>query len=126
MISGIHEQKYPYQSYQQSGFGTLTTPKERPQSYEYKENAYINTQAPSLFIPTTQDMEQAQRIAEINPFEGVKATGINKTSEKNYFTRPQNESRELENSDIRGSELGYHLDLQGIENKAWGKQELYV
>ena len=125
MISGIHEQKYPYQSYQPSGFGALTASKERAYGFEYKENASINTQVPS-FIPTTQDMEQAQRIAEINPFEGARAVGINKVSEKNYFTRPQNESRELENSDISGSELGYHLDLQGIENKAWGKQELYV
>ena len=74
-------------------------------------------------------MELAQKIAESgvssvsNPFS---VGAVEKTSETGFVTRPQNDSRELENSDVSGSHLGAKLDLQGCENKAWGKDLEWV
>ena len=66
---------------------------------------------------STEDMLAADKIASSkvgNPFGAGATTAVGRVN-------PTDDSRELENSDVSGSHLGYNLDLQGIENKAWGK-----
>lgn len=128
-----------YNLYQQNpyNFGTLTAQggAKGPRSEGYHQaSAWQNQGVPNttpqvLGIPSTSDMELAEKIAQSgvssvsNPF-GV--SPVAQTSEVSYVTRPQNESRELENSDVSGSHLGARLDLQGCENKAWGKDLEWV
>lgn len=132
-ITGEYNSNYFKQPY----FGSLTAQggvKGVKSEGYHQANANLNQGVPNttpqvLGIPSTNDMELAQKIAEKgissvgNPF-GVQ--GVNQKSEMTYVTRPQNESRELENSDVSGSHLGAKLDLQGIENKAWGKDLEWV
>ena len=123
-----------YYLYQQGpyNFGSLTAQGGvKPQRTEgfHQASAWQNQGVPNttpqvLGMPSIADMEMADKIASTgvssvsNPF----AVSATKASEESYFARPQNESRELENSDISGSHLGAKLDLQGCENKAWGKK----
>jgi hypothetical protein len=85
-----------------------------------------NTTPYVMGIPSTEDMLAADKIASSkvgNPFGAGATTAVGRVNptDVSMITRPQNESRELEYSDVSGSHLGYNLDLQGIENKAWGK-----
>ena len=128
-----------YNLYQQNpyNFGSLTTQAgakaQRSEGY-HQANANLNQGVPNttpqvMGMPTIEQMELATKALEsnkINPFGvgAIKATP--QANEMAYVTRPQNESRELENSDISGSHLGAKLDLQGCENKAWGKDLEWV
>jgi len=130
-----------YNLYQQNpyNFGSLTAQGgvKAPRSESYHQaNAGFNQGVPNttpqiMGIPTTADMEMAEKIATggiNNPFAlgATSKVGALNQNEMAYVTRPQNESRELENSDISGSHLGAKLDLQGCENKAWGKDLEWV
>ncbi|MBQ8634919.1 hypothetical protein IJ425_02045 [bacterium] len=91
----------------------------------------VPTTNPAVYsFPSVEDMELADKIASssnsINPYAVSAAPAIGKVNpaDTNMFLRGQNESHELENCDVSGSHLGKSLDLQGIENKAWGKEEL--
>ena len=76
----------------------------------------------------TEDMEAADKFASasssINPYAVSSTSAIGKVNptDSSMIARKQNESRELENCDVSGSYLGEKLDLQGAENKAWGKK----
>lgn len=124
-----------YNIYQQNPyntFGALTShgasqmPKNQGyhQAYAQIKQGVPNTTPQIIGIPSADDMELAQKIAENGAWGVNNPFGVNKVSKTNelsYVTRAQNDSRELENSDVSGSSLGKHLDLQGCENKAWGK-----
>lgn len=125
-----------YQTINPYNFGALTskTGGIAPKTQGYHQaNAQVqgvpNTTPQVIGIPTTEQMELAQKITESglvgvdNPFGVNQVAHVN---EMGYIARPQNDSRELENSDISGSALGRNLDLQGCENKAWGKNIEYV
>ena len=90
---------------------------------------YSSYQYPYSFGSLTAKGGAKVATGEINnPFAlgATSKVGALNQNEMAYVTRPQNESRELENSDISGSHLGAKLDLQGCENKAWGKDLEWV